>query len=215
MLKKITCLILCFITTSSFGVDCVKYKKTPKITVENPVWTKTVMLSDEPMDEYHGKVVSFKLHGTTQANWIEAYQMYFEPIPESGGYCVRIKSVYANIGYDNFDIKIDKSHKKDSCAYNAVLAHEQKHVDAYLSVIHDLAPDIENSVYNAVNSAMPIYVDDISNVDSITELFNKNIQNHPEMVLLRQKAEAAQEIRNKRVDQEEDHTDLKKCGVEL
>lgn len=215
MLKKIYVLVLCLVVIPVFGVDCVKYKKTPKITVENPAWTKTVMLSDEPMDEYHGKIVSFKLHGTTQANWVEKYQMDFEFLPESDGYCVRIDSVYANIGYDNFDIKIDKSHEKDSCAYNAVLKHEQKHVDAYLSVIKDLSPDIENSVYNAVNSAMPVFLDDTASIETITELFNKNIQNHPEMVLIRQKAQAAQEIRNKRVDQEEDHADLKKCGVEL
>ena len=212
MLKKIVFLLyVCFVQTA-FANVCIEYKQAPNVTVKNPEPQKHIVLSDDPMDEYHGKYFSFKLHGITQANLILKYQIECDFIRESDGFCIRIKNLDTTIGYENIDIKIDKSHKKNSCSYNAVLKHEEKHVDAYLSVLRDLSGEIENAVYNAANSIMPEYASNYTEIDDIIEGFNNKIKNHPDLKLIIQKIQAAEEIRNKRIDQEETGEDLKKCS---
>ena len=108
-------------------------------------------------------------------------------------------------------VKIDKSHEINSCSYNAVLKHEEKHIDAYLSILTDMEIDIKNSVFNAMNSVMPICAPDMESIDSLLDDLYKKLENHPELVLLHQKIHAAQEIRNKRIDQDEDNHELKMC----
>ena len=209
MLKKILFFIL--LPFAVFADDCVQYKKTPFVNIKNPEWTKTVELSDDPMDEYNGKYFSFKLHGTTETSFMEKYNIDFNVIPERDGYCVIVNGVDATVGYENFLVKIDKSHKKNSCSYNAVLKHEEKHIDAYLSILNDMEPDIKNSIFNAMNSIMPIYAPDIESIDLLLEDMYKKLENHPELVLLHQKINAAQEIRNKHIDQDENNYELKQC----
>ena len=206
-------LFFCFISPA-FSDACIKYKSEPVVDVKSPVPTKKVVLSDDTMDEYHGKYFSFKLHGVTQASLIVKYQMEFDFIPESTGFCIKLRKMDTTLGYDNFDIKIDKSHKENSCSYNAVLAHEEKHVNAYLSVLSDLESEIKNSVYNAANSVMPEFASNYAEIDEIIEGFYKKIENHQDMTLVLQKIHAAEEIRNKRIDQEESGEDLKKCGID-
>ena len=209
MLKKIWLFIL--LPISVIADDCVQYKKTPFVNIKNPEWTKTVVLSDDPMDEYNGKYFSFKLHGITETSFMEKYEIDFNVIPENDGYCVVVNGVDAIVGYENFLVKIDKSHKENSCSYNAVLKHEEKHINAYLSILKDMEPDIKNSIFNAMNSVMPIFAPDIESIDSLLDDLYKKLENHPELVLLHQKIDAAQEIRNKRIDQDEDHNELKQC----
>jgi hypothetical protein len=93
------------------------------------------------------------------------------------------------------------------------LKHEEKHIDAYLSILKDLEPDIKNSVFNAIDSVMPIYAKDIQTADLLLDELYKKIENHPELVLLDKKIDAAQEIRNRRIDQEEDNHELKACNL--
>lgn len=209
MLKKIMFFIL--LPFAVFADDCLQYKKTPFVNIKNPEWTKTVELSDDPIDEYEGKYFSFKTHGITETSFIEKYNIDFKAIPEKDGYCIIVNGVDAIIGYENFLVKIDKSHEINSCSYNAVLKHEEKHIDAYLSILTDMEIDIKNSVFNAMNSVMPIYAPDMESIDSLLDDLYKKLENHPELVLLHQKIHAAQEIRNKRIDQDEDNHELKMC----
>ena len=209
MFKKILCFI--FIPCCVFADDCIKYKQTPYINIKNPEWTKTVVLSDDKMDEYSGKYISFKLHGTTETGLRQKYDIDFGFVREGDGFCIFIKGADVSIGYENFLVKIDKSHKVNSCSYNAVLKHEEKHIDAYLSILKDLEPDIKSSIFNAINSVMPIYAKDIKTADLLMEDLYKQIENHPELVLMNKKIDSAQEIRNRRVDQDEDNHELKAC----
>ena len=209
MLKKI--FFLLFFATNVYADDCLQYKITPNVTVKNPEWTKTVVLSDNPMDEYNGKYISFKLHGITETNLQELYDIDFGIVQSGDGFCIFIKGANVSIGYENFSVKIDKSHKVNSCSYNAVLNHEEKHIDAYLSVLEDLKPDIESSVFNAMNSVMPMFAKDVSTADLMVDELYKKIENHPDIILIRQKINAAVEIRNKRIDQNETNEELNKC----
>ena len=204
MLKKLI-VFLCIISPFSlFANDCVKYKQTPKISVLSPLYSTKVVQPDEPMDKYHGNVV---------ATFVEDYDISVDIFYDTDGYCVALKSVDALVGYNDFLIKIDNSNIKNSCSYNAILNHEYKHIDAYLSVMNDLGPDVKSSIFNAANSVMPVFALTRDDIDYVIEKMNYEMRDHPELILIKQKINAAQEIRNKRIDQNEDNHELKSCLI--
>jgi len=200
MLKKIICFL--FIPFCAYANNCVEYKKIPEINILKPVYKTSVASSNEPMDKFHANVV---------ATLVEDYDIAVDIFSSDGGFCVVLKSVDALIGYNDFSIKIDGSHQPNSCEYNAILNHEKKHIDAYLSVIDDLETDIKNSVFNSANSVMPIFVSSRDDIEFAIGDINQKMSEHSENILMKQKINAAMEIRNKRIDQNEDNHELKLC----
>ncbi len=201
MIKKIIFLLL--LPFSSFaGDECITYKQIPNIKIKNPRYNMEVVQPNEPMNIFHGTVL---------ATLIEDYDISVDIVATNGGYCVVLKNIDALVGYTDFLVKIDKSHKSNSCSYNAILNHEKQHINAYLSVTDDLNSDIKSSIFNAANSIMPMFTQNYNDIDFLIENINYEIRNHPEVVLIKQKINAAQEIRNKRIDQNEDNSELKSC----
>lgn len=194
---------------SLFGVlniananECATYKIKPKIVINIPQWNKSVIQPHESMDLLHGNVV---------ATLVDNYDINTDITSIEDGFCISLKSVYSTIGYSDFLVKIDKRHNKNSCSYNAILNHENKHIDAYLSVIDDYKTDLHNALYSAADSVMPIFIKDTSEIDWAIEKLNNELQSHPNIVLIKQKIHAAEEIKNKNIDIIEDYSELKKC----
>lgn len=182
--------------------NCIEYKTTPRIIINAPSWTKQVVQPNTPMDLWHGNVI---------ATLSDNYDIITDVKPTDDGFCVVLKEVNSVIGYNNFLVNIDIRHAPNTCAYNAILSHEEQHINAYLSVINDFNKDLHQSLYSAANSIMPIFVKSKSDVDSVLEQINIQLQSHPELILVKQKIKAAEEIRNKRIDQEHTGDELKKC----
>lgn len=192
--------------TSAFADDrCVAYKAPLNVKIGKPDWVKKVGQPLKVMDLYHGNVT---------ATLIDEYDIIvnIDELPDNGGFCVGIKNINATIGYSDFLVKVDMRHKLDSCSYNAVLAHEAEHIKAYLSVIDDFQDDLKNSVYSAANSIMPIYVQSENDIGSAIDDLNLKLQMHPDLILVKQKISAAEEIRNAKVDEDEHkYEELAKC----
>lgn len=202
MNKFIVFFIGIFFSLGVFADDCVVYKLKPKISVTEPIWQKSVVQPLEQMDLYHGNVI---------ATLVDSYDITADITPIEDGFCVGLKNVDAIIGYSDFLVKVDIRHKPDSCTYNAVLTHEDQHIQAYLSVIEDFKSELEENVFSAANSIMPIFVSSYDEVENAINILNDKLQNHPDMVLIKQKILAAEEIRNRRVDESSTSETLKKC----
>lgn len=182
--------------------DCLAYKLSPKITLDTPVWSKEVVQPLRYMDLLHGNVI---------ATMVDNYDIVADITNIEDGYCVTLKSVFATVGYSDFLVQIDIRHQPDTCSYNAILSHEDEHIRAYLSVIDDYKKELKDSIYTAADSITPIFVRNASDIDAaITEL-NVELQAHPDLILIKQKIKAAEEIRNKRVDQHDTGETLRKC----
>ena len=182
--------------------DCMQYKKNPGVFINTPDWKKIVVQPKEPMNFWHGNVV---------ATFVDNYDLVTDVNPVDGGFCVGLKSVDSVVGYNNFDVHIDIRHIPNSCEYNAVLKHEDKHIKAYLSVVDDFKADLQRAMFVAADSIMPVFVKSKSDVDAAINIFYQEFQNHPDMIVVKQKIKAAEEIRNKQVDQMESGADLDKC----
>ena len=195
-------LLMFLLITSGNANICVPYKTKPKIIINTPEYTKQVIQPRKPMDLLHGNVV---------ATLVNNYDIITDIIPVDGGYCVGLKSIEANIGYSDFLVKIDMRHRPQTCSYNAILSHENKHIDAYLSVIEDNKTELYNSLYSAADSILPIFVENGADINDAVEKLNDELQSHPDIILVIQKIHADEEIKNKYIDQQEDYSELKKC----
>jgi hypothetical protein len=200
----ITCSMLDFACWISpvLADDCLSYKLDPKIDITVPTWQKEVVQPLKPMDLWHGNVV---------ATLVENYEIVGDTTSIEDGFCISLKAVRAQVGYSDFQVKIDSRHAPESCAYNAILTHEDEHIRAYLSVIEDYKQNIRETVYSAANSVVPIFVRTDAEIDAALDSLNNSLRMHPELILINQRIQAEQEIRNKRVDQVETGAHLKKC----
>ncbi len=195
-------LLACFFSSVAIANDCVSYKMTPKITILTPSWTKEVVQPLEPMDLWHGNVI---------ATMVDNYDIVADITSIEDGFCVGVKQVDAEIGYSNFLVQVDIRHIPNTCSYDAVLLHEDQHIREYLSVIDDFKVGLHNALYSAADSVMPIFVSNTDEIDDAIEQLNNKIQSHPEMVIIKQKIKAEEEIRNKRIDKNDSGAALKKC----
>lgn len=202
MLKKITFFVFLFISTFSYADDCLDYKLSPNVKVITPLWEKTVVQPLQDMDVLHGNVI---------ATLIDNYEITADITSIEDGFCVSLKDVETTLGYSDFLVQIDKSYKKNTCSYDAVLSHEDEHIRAYLSIIDDNQELIKNSIKTAADSIIPVFVKNEKDIESAIDKLNEKLQNHPEIILLKQHIKTDEEIRNKYVDEKNTSETLKKC----
>lgn len=201
-MKRFIIGFLLIFAMSARADDCLDYKLKPRIDIETPDWTKEVVQPLTPMDYLHGNVI---------ATMVDNYDITADITPIEDGFCVGLKSVAATIGYSDFLVKIDLRHSPDTCSYDAILSHEDEHIRAYLSVIEDNKTELYNAVYGAADSIMPVFVRTESEISDAVDKLNTELQSHPDLIIAKQKIKAAEEIRNKRVDQVDTGAALKKC----
>jgi len=202
MFRKIAFLLFIIIPTICLGDDCLDYKLTPKITINSPIWKKNVVQPLQSMDILHGNVI---------ATMVDEFEIIADITSIEDGFCVSLKNVDVTLGYSDFLVQIDISHKPYTCSYDAILQHEDEHIRAYLSVIEDNKDVLKKSVAYAADSISPIFVKNEKDIENAIDELNEQLQNHPDIVLIKQQIKADEEIRNKYVDLNDDGKTLKKC----
>jgi len=188
--------------TSSFADDCLSYKVSPDIEISVPMWSRVIVQPEMQMDLLHGRVA---------ASMVEEYSLSVLAEPVPNGYCIVLTGINATVGYTEFVVQIDSRHRFGTCGYDITLEHEDKHIDAHLSTAKDADKDIKRSIRAAANAIMPIFVKDGDDIDAAMDQMQAAIQNHPDIILMKQKIDADQEIRNKKVDQRDDSHKINKC----
>ncbi len=203
-MKKI--IVLCAVVLSgvaAYGApDCTEEKIKPAIYLSAPNTNISVNQPDLEMDFLHGNVV---------ATMTDNYDITADVVAMGGGYCVVLRRVDAEIGYSDFTIQIDARHMPNSCTYNAVLAHENMHVDAYKQILDEMTGEIKDAVYTAADAIMPVWVADTYAADAVINNFNMQLQSHPDLILIKQKIAAAQEIKNKNIDTGDRGHGIRQC----
>lgn len=192
-----------FVSCPLLADDCLEYKQKPEVILSKPTYTIEINQPDESMNlTHHGHVIA----SLSQKTGIETELIFIKT-----GFCVILKSIDVEFGYNNFLVEIDKIYKENTCPFDAVMAHEQKHINTYLSVIDDFKSDLKNTYFTAADSVMPVFIAKKSEFDNAIEIINNKIKNHPDLILTIQKIKAEEEIRNKKIDQLETGEDLVKC----
>ena len=76
---------------------------------------------------------------------------------------------------------------------------------------HDNQYLLKQSIESAANSIIPVFVKNEADIESAIDELNNKLQNHPDIILLKQQIKADEEIRNKYVDLNDTGETLKKC----
>lgn len=203
VVKKVLAFLLSMLATPLLADDCIKYKKNPSVYLDVPKYTVTIEQPDTELD--------LSLHGNVAASMIIGNSISADVVFIKKGFCVSVERVDLDFGYNDFKVQIDKNYEEGSCAYDAVMMHEQKHINAYLSVMDDFKADLQKAAFTAADSIMPVFIKTKSEINNVIEKFNDDFQNHPDLLLVKQKILAEQEIRNNKIDQDEDGAELMKC----
>ena len=182
--------------------DCLSYKMTPSIDMTEPDYQTNIVVSNRSLENLHGHV---------EANLINNYDIVLGMYPTDNGFCVVLTKIDAVFGFDKFDIEIDQAHQQNTCTYNAVLNHEKKHIDIYLGIMTEFKSEIKQSLFSAADSVMPIFIKSESDIDMAFEELNQEFRAHPDLLIVAQKVNAAQEIRNKQFDHNENNSELYSC----
>ena len=191
-----------FVSNAMAVDDCLDYKLNPTINIKIPDWQKTVVQPLQKMDVLHGNVM---------ATLVDEFEITGDITSIEDGFCVALKNIDVNIGYSDFLVQIDISHKPNTCSYNAILQHEDEHIRAYLSVIEDNADLIKKSIKSAADSIVPEFIHSEKDKEMALDKLNNELRNHPSIILLKQQIRADEEIRNKNVDLNDTGETLKKC----
>ncbi|MBR0212059.1 MAG: hypothetical protein IJQ55_00485 [Alphaproteobacteria bacterium] len=191
-----------FVSVANAADDCLGYKISPIINLKQPEWEENIIQPLEHTDILHGDVI---------ATLVNEFEITGDITSIEDGFCVALKNIDATIGYSDFMVQIDIFYQKDSCEYNAILQHEDEHIRAYLSVIEDNQNLFKKSIQSAAESITPVFVKNEQDIESAIDKLNEQLQNHPDIILLKQKIKADEEIRNKYVDLNDTGKTLKKC----
>ena len=172
MVKKLFCVLLCcgFVFHADANENsCAKYKKIPEINVERADWKTTVSQSDDDLWPRAGYVK------------IEPFSSFLPGVSYAFNgkyYCVILESVSVEIGFNDFNIFVDKKYEKDSCEYNAVLNHENHHINDAVAAFDKIFPEIEIALRDIVNDIEPVYTQDVDEIPVIVEnMQNKIVKN--------------------------------------
>lgn len=193
-----------FIPWYTFADDiCSKYKYDVDVNVINTTEYKPVIKpSVENMVSKMGEIK----YQTSYSSKILSID-----IPVKNGYCVSLRSVDIEIKVPEFIINIDKRLKKDSCAYDIILKHEQDHMNVNKNVINSNLDNIKQAVINAANSVKPVFISDIKDSKKIQSDIQKQIESFTDVKEIEQKIKKEMDEKNDNIDNRGDSFNVWKC----
>jgi translation elongation factor EF-G len=195
-----------FFNSPLLAENCLQYKISPNVKVIKTKWVQKVVQPDQPMDS-----LGFARHGTVETGSEEKYDLQVYTIASENGYCVQLNSLSATLGYTGFQINIRKSYTPDSCEYKVILDHENEHVSAYIKALDNESENIKKAIHLAADSIIPVFVPSLDGVSAALDKIKQEFQSHPEIILMKQKLDAQQEILNKKVDEHDDGRRIYLC----
>ncbi len=126
-------------------------------------------------------ISKLQIDGTTETN--------ISKVP--GGYLVYITDVNMQLFYGDIVVLIDKKYPVGSCEYNAIIAHENKHVGIARMVIDFYAPYVKKEIERIIKDIEPVVVRSNASTSSVNFRFSTEIQNRlkPMMALIQDQLE--------------------------
>ena len=204
MVRVFIALFLFICSWSSYATDCTYFKTIPAVDIKIPEYMIAISQPDGFSDPLHGHVLAI---------YSEQFDISYGVGEMIGGWCLFIERIDAVLGYTDFTIEVDQSHRPGTCEFDAILEHEHEHIAAHLSVIDDEKTAIKKSVAVAASSILPIFIEYQSQIDGALGLLENRLQERPEIILMRRKLEAERVIRNRKIDLEDRGWRIHSCKL--
>ncbi len=202
MAKKILIVLFSlFCVNTAFAGLCDEYKNRAEIKIQKSKWNVTVQPSDKDLSHEAG-YVNVQPYNSVVPGVSYSFNGKF--------FCVYLTSIEATVGFKDFEIIIDKKYEKDSCEYNAVLAHEKHHIKDAEDALENVFPDIEGALQEAVDSVEPIYTEDVYEVPYAIEKINNQVIKYHKLQELVERFKKQHTESAKTLDDSPDEN-MKKC----
>ena len=152
---------------------CDKYKKNPDVNIKKAEWKINVHQTDENLGQKAGYV---------NVQPFNSFAPKIGYVFNGEYYCVYLDSVESTIGFRDFEIYVDKKFPVDSCEYNAVLAHENHHINDAIAALNNVFPRVKQALQDAANDVQPVYVTDADSVPQVFEKMSNQVQNNKKLM---------------------------------
>lgn len=98
--------------------------------------------------------------------------------PMKGGrYCALPTEINIKMGYPTFEVLIDRRYRHGTCQFNAILDHENEHVDLYLHTLDRMTPWLESQILGEIDRIKPLIVTSIDRAaQHFTQLLMRKIK---------------------------------------
>ena len=119
-----------------------------------PKYDTALSLRDlqNPGNNIPGRKLPQKLIGLTVVKPVVQMQVASEIIETDEGLsCSRVMNAKVQTGYTDMKVYIAREFPPNSCAYDEIKRHEQKHVDDYISVAARTMPSLQESLATYLN----------------------------------------------------------------
>lgn len=110
-----------------------------------------------------------KVHGLTESR--------------AGPYCVTVDKITARLGFADTVVYVDRRYAKNSCNYNAIMQHEQGHVEINQQVMLRYIPVIMDRLKRAAGQLKPIYVKDAAGLRKVEQTILNSVNEAADPVL--------------------------------
>ncbi len=111
-------------------------------------------------------VTNLQIDGTTETNTSKV----------AGGYLVYLVSANMQLFYGDIIVLIDKKYPVGSCEYNAIIAHENKHVGIARLIIDFYTPYVKKEIERIVKTLDPVVVRTTANANAVNMRYSREIQ---------------------------------------
>lgn len=150
---------------------------------------------------------AWKVNGLTKRTYTTESSARFKMVPMNKGryYCVRLETVDLKVGLGRIDVFVANKYSRNSCAFRAVMNHEQQHVEINRRVLRRMMGRIDDKVRSAVYNFEPFPARSTGEAQrKLSDYFKRAL----EPLYRRLDDEANEE--NARIDTEASYTHLRK-----
>jgi len=150
---------------------------------------------------------AWKVNGLTKRTYTTESSARFKMVPMNNGryYCVRLETVDLKVGLGRIDVFVANKYSRNSCAFRAVMNHEQQHVEINRRVLRRMMGRIDDKVRSAVYNFEPFPARSTSEAQrKLSDYFKRAL----EPLYQRLDEEANEE--NARIDTEASYSYLRK-----
>ena len=159
--------------------ECMQRAPNIRVNVANDlgrvVYDHSKSRSDFRYAAPDGAVMSDDTAGATLVNLQIEGNTETVVMKDKGGWCVSISNVNMQMFLGDIIVLIDKKYPVGSCEYNAIIAHENKHVSVARTVVDFYVPYVRKELERIVDSMSTVRVSEQAQARSVQRQFTREV----------------------------------------
>ena len=158
--------------------------------------------------QYHrlpGRVLQYRAEdslalGFTESEFKSSIELHTVIYEDEEKICVFLSAVHFSLGYSHQKVFIDERYPAHSCAYQAILDHENEHVAINEQVLQKYKPQIFDALQRYYSDTRPLMLYRGAEVDAAVDAWLVQKRSPPKISSFKRRIQKEREKANKAID---------------